>query len=51
MYRKVCIKSKTFNMKTAKGETHVIIALTKACDDFDTEQKHRKEVLVDLNNL
>lgn len=26
-------------------------ALTKACDDFDTEQKHRKEVLVDLNNL
>lgn len=25
--------------------------LTKACDDFDTEQRHRKEVLADLNNL
>ena len=26
-------------------------ALTKACDDMDAEQKHRKEVLADLNNL
>jgi len=26
-------------------------ALTKACDDMDAEQRHRKEVLADLNNL